>query len=420
MVVLPIALLPESCLGARWHVRTVKERNDMNTRRSAAPVSKLSLWAILCVACSCALVLCLSACGNEPSKEKDDTVQETAAQEEASQDASEESEPAPSNEASEEAAASADEEAPANAEVPADKDKKTDAEKATAKNDKTDAEKATAKKKKPDTTDPALAKRLDEDVARIAESSGMGVNVAVIDLATGTKAGYKADEQMVSASMIKMIVAYSAMQKVAAGELALDDVYTLQYSDIVGGTGSLQGRGAGAEVSYRELVTLMISESDNVATNVLIDAVGFEFINKQAEELGLHATKLGRKMMDFEAQAQGQENYVSADDLALLFQMVHEKTFVNAEASELVLSALEAQVDTAGILGGLPQGVAFAHKTGTLDIVHHDGGIVEGDRPYVLVVLCGGEGFYEGGAYNAMAELARVTYEDIVNQAAAK
>ena len=58
-----------------------------------------------------------------------------------------------------------------------------------------------------------------------------------------------------------------AKELVEAGAFSLDDTYALQYSDFVGGTGSLSALGAGAEVSYREIVRRMICASDNTATN---------------------------------------------------------------------------------------------------------------------------------------------------------
>ncbi|MGN0262162.1 MAG: serine hydrolase [Eggerthellaceae bacterium] len=257
-----------------------------------------------------------------------------------------------------------------------------------------------------------------EDAARkmeeIAAASGMDVGAVAIDLETGEYAGVRGNESVPSASMIKMIIAAAFLETVAQGDCSLDEPYTLQESDIVGGTGSLQGLGAGATVSYRDLVTKMISESDNIATNVLIDACGgMEVVNSEAKKLGLSGTQLNRMMMDAAAMEQGVENYVSADDLAILFRMVYNGTFVDGESSELVLQALEQQTDNAGIPQGLPADTVFAHKTGTLATVRHDGGIVEGDHPYVLVVLCSESGFNEAGALFCMEQIAEATYSEI-------
>lgn len=265
--------------------------------------------------------------------------------------------------------------------------------------------------------DEALAKRWTEDFKRIADASGMQVCVRAIDLSTNTSVDIRGDEKMASASMIKLLIAETFLHKAADGAFALDGTYTLKDSDIVGGTGSLQGSGAGAEVSYKDLVFKMISESDNVATNVLIDACGMDAINKEAKALGLKASEVNRRMMDTDASAAGIENYTSANDLAALLELVYKQKFVNAEMSALMLQALEAQVDNECISQGLPAGVVFAHKTGSLGIVRHDGGIVEGQRPFILVTLCGGEGFSESGAMSTMAQLGEAAYAAVAQSA---
>ena len=262
--------------------------------------------------------------------------------------------------------------------------------------------------------DQAAADALAADIKAAADASGMSTCVSVIDLTNGMAVSHQGDTQLASASMIKMLIAYSFLEQVQAGNQSLDATYTLKGSDLVGGTGVIAGYGAGAQLSYRDILMRMIDTSDNTATNILIDAIGFDTINATAKELGLSQTVLNRKMMDYDAIAAGRENYTCANDLALLMRKAYEGTFVDDASSRLVMQALRQQEDWGGIRGGLPEGIAFAHKTGALDSVRHDGGIVEGDHPFVLVVLCGGQGFYEQGAHQAMANVARVVYADLV------
>lgn len=261
-----------------------------------------------------------------------------------------------------------------------------------------------------------LEKRLEADIASVASSAGMPVGVCAIDLESGATAGYRGDEKTVSASMIKLIIAAAFLDGVESGAYSLDDYCTLQPADIVGGTGVLAGRGAGAQVTYRELLEKMISVSDNTGTNALIRTMGMDAVNAEAKKLGLAQTQLNRMMMDEASIAAGIENYLSADDAAKLLKMTYEGSLVSREASKVLLGALEQQEDWGGIRNGLPEGVPFAHKTGTLGNARHDGGIVEGDHPFVLVVLCGGEGFYEQGALNTMARVAEVVYADLVHE----
>ena len=266
--------------------------------------------------------------------------------------------------------------------------------------------------KLPKVANPKLADKWTEDIARLADDSGMQVCVCAIDLSSGTTVAYHADEKMPSASMIKLLIAETFLRQVDEGRHTLDEMRTLKAEDIVGGTGSLGARGAGAEVSCRELVQLMIAESDNVATNVLIDLCGMDAVNEEAKRLKLKHTELGRHMMDTAAAERGLDNYTCADDLAVLLKMVYEQTFASPKLSTFMLECLEAQTDNDAIPCGLPAGTLFAHKTGTLADARHDGGIVEGGKPYVLVVLCGGKGFGEDRANQLMADIGKATYDD--------
>lgn len=194
------------------------------------------------------------------------------------------------------------------------------------------------------------------------------------------------DKPFVSASIIKLAILGTLLDQAQSGVLSLDDSATVGPSDIVGGTGVIQASGAGGSYTYRQLAAYMIQDSDNVATNLIIDAVGMPAVNEYASEIGLTQTTLNRRMMDFAA---GDENYTSANDVAHILQLIYQGKLVSPDASEFALDLLKGQHDDAGLLEGLPAGSVFAHKTGTLDGVFNDGGIVFDRNPYVMVVLSG-------------------------------
>ena len=81
-------------------------------------------------------------------------------------------------------------------------------------------------------------------------------------------------------------------------------------------------------------------------------------------------------------------------------------SLVLQDSSRVIMTALENQQDNNSISTGLPPGTIFAHNTGTLTTVRHDGGIVEGEHPYILAITCGGEGFSESLANSTMAYIA--------------
>ncbi len=196
--------------------------------------------------------------------------------------------------------------------------------------------------------------------------------------------GVNGSDSLVSASVIKLAILGTLLDQAQRGMLSLDDAVTVSSSDIVGGTGVIQAMGAGGSYSYRQLATYMIQDSDNVATNLIIDAVGMSSVNEFANSIGLSSTVLNRRMMDFST---GTENYVSADDVAKILSLIGNGGFVSADMSDFALGLLEGQHDTSGLLEGLPDGVVFAHKTGDLDNVFNDAGIVLGDEPYIMVAL---------------------------------
>ena len=259
----------------------------------------------------------------------------------------------------------------------------------------------------------ALEKQLIGDIKPIVKGSGMDIGAYVYDFETGACASVGGDTRMMAASMIKLAIAASFLELAETNKVSLDDVYTLEDSDIVGGTGSLGGRGAGATVTYGEMLDLMIAESDNTAANILIDEMGMDAVNDTIKRLGLTSTKLNRLMMDEEAIANGIENYTSARDVAAILELAYEGKLVSRKASKTLLSALRSQFDDEGIQTGLPESARFAHKTGALPAARHDGGIVEDDRDFIVVVMCAGDGFNLDGALDAMAAIGEATYCDI-------
>ena len=224
----------------------------------------------------------------------------------------------------------------------------------------------------------ALVASLDGCAARRdkAEGSAAPAEVAVAP-----------DAQRVAASIIKLPILACALETVAAGELSLDEQITVTQRDIVGGSGSIQSRGAGVSYSVDELLRAMIAQSDNVAANLIIGRLGMDAVNETCTVLGLTQTALARLMMDTDAQARGLENYTSARDAATVLQRLAAGTIATPELCERARGYLLAQEDMRGIVEGVTGDASVAHKTGSLANAQHDAAIVYAERPYVLTVL---------------------------------
>jgi len=196
------------------------------------------------------------------------------------------------------------------------------------------------------------------------------------------------EKPMLSASMIKMFILGKAYEEISRGKLSEQENITLKSSDFVGGAGNIQGMAVGTRLTVGYLLRQMIIESDNVATNIMIDRLGMANINAYITANGYKNTKLQRHMMDFAAQKQGLRNYTSAADLGKIFQLLYKHKCVNGPMDDKMLAILKDQTDNDKIPQGLPAGTVVAHKTGELVGVFNDGGIIYSPKgDYVLVVL---------------------------------
>lgn len=191
---------------------------------------------------------------------------------------------------------------------------------------------------------------------------------------------------MRSASMIKVFIYGFAMQQVKEGTISLTEPFVLSEKDMVGGAGVLTGYEVGTVLSFQELLELMIIESDNTATNIVMDRLGMDKINEYISYNGYKDTILQRKMMDFQAVEQGYENYTSVADLGLFYTRLYDNQCVDKDYDAMMIDILKQQQDTEALPTAFPYDVV-AHKTGELIGVYNDGGIVYGKENRIIVVL---------------------------------
>ncbi|WP_020619247.1 serine hydrolase [Paenibacillus daejeonensis] len=214
-----------------------------------------------------------------------------------------------------------------------------------------------------------------QPIINAAEEQGVRVSVNIQDL-SGTFGNQRlslgSTESYMPASTIKLALATALMQQVDKGDLSLTDEVEVSPSDVVGGTGSLQKETFPQQVTLERLARLMITQSDNTATNVLIDVVGLDTVQQLMDELGLTVMHLGRKMFA-PAPTPEQDNYIDASDLTTLLEEVYQGDVLSEASSEQLITWMsEQEVDTK-FGSALPQ-APIAHKTGENANVTHDAG----------------------------------------------
>ena len=188
---------------------------------------------------------------------------------------------------------------------------------------------------------------------------------------------------MQPASMIKVFIMAKIMQEVKDGNIALDEIITITPENIVGGAGSIAGEGAGARVPLRRALELMIMESDNTATNILIDRVGMANLNQYLNDNDYHDTVINHKMM----KEQGKSNLSSAADLGKFFTRLYNNQCVDNYYDRVMIDYLLKQQDRDCFPAALPYW-NVAHKTGEISNVYDDGGIFYGAKgDFILVIM---------------------------------
>ena len=247
-----------------------------------------------------------------------------------------------------------------------------------------------------------LRAQFERRVADIASHVDGVVGYEILDLTSGDRIGRLETAIFPTASTIKLAVVYELFKKAEEGKIRLDEMVPLDRSKAVGGTGVLAELGT-PTLSIRDYATLMVVLSDNTATNVLIDRLALDNINRRLRSVGLAETRLRRRMMDTDAARRGEENVSSPAEI------VHLLDIIRKEQPDAI--ALLKRPKQSRLRRGLPERVDAADKPGELEGVRVDAGVVFArNRPYILCVMTT---FLknEADGERAIEEISRTAYE---------
>ncbi|TAM88400.1 serine hydrolase [bacterium] len=229
-----------------------------------------------------------------------------------------------------------------------------------------------------------------EAATREAHLAPVSAVVERLDQA-GERAVLDPDLPLYPASMIKVPIAVAAHARIAAGELTPQSVVSVAQRNMTPNDAPSPLH-ANYRATLDELIDLMLSRSDNVATNQLIDLLGREAITVHCQAIGLARTAVRRKLSGSlplieDPEATGRNAHPASDAAALLTALDARRL----PGSERVLASLGRQYWRGKLPLGLRPGDHFAHKTGDTDEVSHDGGILTlpDGRRYVIVLYTG-------------------------------
>jgi beta-lactamase class A len=287
---------------------------------------------------------------------------------------------------------------------------------------------AAGQKKQPKNTPGGIdtAGLRDEIMAEFGKHPEGFFAVAFKDIGTGRQFLINEHDNFHAASTMKTPVMIETFRQAAAHKFSLTDSVTVHtnFTSIVdSSTYNLDSavdseqdlyKRVGARMTIRDLLYRMITRSSNLATNMIIEIVGARNVNATMRSLGANDIQVLRGVEDTRAFKKGMNNTVTAYDLMLIMEHIARKDVVSEAACDDMIGILFDQYFKDVIAGKLPPDVKVASKSGSIDGIHHDSGIVflpDGQK-YVVVLLSRGITSQDASIVT-LADISRIIYDHV-------
>lgn len=256
------------------------------------------------------------------------------------------------------------------------------------------------------------------------ESGARAIGVAVFDAQSGLSFRHNADRWFHAASTIKVAILLGVYASIHRGWLLPHSRLHVRNRFMSAADGSpfrvYADRDANSDVHdaigkmmrIGDLAHHMIATSSNLATNLLLDLVGLETVQRSLDDLGLEGVDVRRGVEDERAFEHGINNRVTADGLVSLLRVIAEERAFTPVLSRQMIDVLHKQEFRKGIPARLPRAVRVAHKTGEISTVAHDAGVVYPPHrePYVVAILTEWAPEITGRSA-IIAEISKTVYE---------
>jgi beta-lactamase class A len=225
-----------------------------------------------------------------------------------------------------------------------------------------------------------------------AEEQGTVLGVSIV-LANGERFSHNGNRRFVAASTVKIPIMIELFRGIDAGAQSLDMLHTLRAEEQTTGSGIVASLHAGIELTLGDLAYLMMSISDNSATNILIDRAGMNQVNATMRDLEMRNSTLGRMMRGRHRLVDEEENWAVPNEYAGVIVALLDDRAASPSSCARMLALLETQQNDRRIARHLPQTdrPRWGSKTGSLPGVSNDVGFIMTPRgPLILAVFCEG------------------------------
>jgi beta-lactamase class A len=264
--------------------------------------------------------------------------------------------------------------------------------------------------------------------ARIGAFQGT-VSLYAKNQASGATADIHGNEPVRTASTIKLPIVCAVFDAVARGQAKWSDLLTVTPAEKVTGTGVIGSElSDGVQLPLRDVMHLMIVLSDNTATNMILERFGADMVNSYLDHIGITTTRVNRKILGagapgWSAAGKLPENQKyglgksTPRDMATILERLERGEIVSPDASRGILGILKRCQDSTGIRRRLG-GMQVANKTGALDALRSDVGIVYGKTgPIIMAITVDGMPKVDWSPDNAgsllIADLAKMLVDGL-------
>lgn len=252
-----------------------------------------------------------------------------------------------------------------------------------------------------------LRESFQEELETIARGFSGVAGLHVVDLASGDRWDVRGDLVFPQASAIKISILLELFRRAETEPGILRKRIELNASNRTLGSGVLHHlTDGGSELSLEDHAIYMILYSDNTSTNVLIDELGMEAINRLSASLGAPNTLVQRKMIQPEASARGDENLSTPREAAAIMERIAACDLPMSQDACRRVTAILRIPKGGPVRNPVPASVPIAFKPGGITGVSTVWAVVElEDRPYVLSIMAnyGGDG---GAVVEAVSDAA--------------
>ncbi len=265
-----------------------------------------------------------------------------------------------------------------------------------------------------------------QSVAKKYKVGRLGVSAK--NFVTGETIQINADSLFPTASVIKVPILVELFYKFNEGKLKKDTLINLDDSLKYGGSGVLQYFYDGAKLKLIDVAVLMIILSDNTATNLVLDRFADEHdakldaVNNRMKSLGLNNTKILNKLMSFKTKKNTPESlkfgvgYTTPNDMVKLLELLANGKIISPEVSAEIINIMKNNQDYEMMKRYLPEKVTVANKTGSIDRMKADIGIVYSQcATYAVAIFCDqlSEVSYavDNSGHLAVAEISKLIFD---------